>query len=97
MWAVVNAPKATSALAEVVAVLQPLVSTLIVIGRSDVMSRAVNKELARGFGRVDVSPGVGKHRLIIGSRPLSTPSLTTFPRRGTIETTETGPLEVSAH
>ncbi|RAE83588.1 hypothetical protein DN545_41660, partial [Burkholderia multivorans] len=30
VWAVVNAPKATSALAEVVAVLQPLVSTLIV-------------------------------------------------------------------
>ena len=97
VWAVVNAPMATSALAEVVAVLQPLVSTLIVIGRSDVMSRAVNKELARGFGRVDVSPGIGKHRLIIGSRPLSTPSLTAFPRRGTIETTETGPLEVSAH
>lgn len=81
-WAVVNAPKAMNALTEMIAMLQPFVSTIIVIGRSDAMSRGVNKELARGFGRVDVSPGVGKHRMIIGSRPLSSPSLSDFPRRG---------------
>ena len=97
VWAVVDAPKATHALAEAITVLQPLVTTLIVIGRSDAMSRAVNKELARAFGRVDVSPGVGKNRLIIGSRPLTSPSLTRFPRTGVIDTTATGPLTVSAH
>ncbi len=96
-WAVVNAPKAVNALAEVVARIQPHVSTLIVIGRSDAMSRAVNKELARGFARVDVSPGVGKHRMIIGSRPLSSPSLPSFPRSGVIDHPAVGQLQVRAH
>ncbi|UZD61392.1 class I SAM-dependent methyltransferase [Brevibacterium sp. JSBI002] len=96
-WAVVNAPKAMNALTETIAVLQPFVSTIIVIGRSDAMSRGVNKELARGFGRVDVSPGVGKHRMIIGSRPLSSPSLPEFPRRGVITHRGVGELEVRAH
>lgn len=96
-WAVINAPKATSALAESIAALQPHVSAIIVIGRSDSMSRAVNKELARGFGRVDVSPGVGKHRMIIGSRPLSAPSLPSFPKRGVITHPRVGDLEVRAH
>jgi len=96
-WAVVNAPKAMNALTETIAVLQPLASTIIVIGRSDAMSRGVNKELARGFGRVDVSPGVGKHRMIIGSRPLSSPSLPEFPRRGAITQGGVGELEVRAH
>ena len=96
-WAVNNAPKATKALTETIAVLQPFVSTIIVIGRSDAMSRGVNKELARGFGRVDVSPGVGKHRMIIGSRPLSSPSLLEFPRRGVISRRGVGEFEVRAH
>ena len=96
-WAVINAPKATNALTETIAVLQPFVSTTIVIGRSDAMSRGVNKELARGFGRVDVSPGVGKHRMIIGSRPLSSPSLLEFPRRGVISRRGVGEFEVRAH
>ena len=96
-WAVINAPKATNALTETIAVLQPFVSTIIVIGRSDAMSRGVNKELARGFGRVDVSPGVGKHRMIIGSRPLSSPSLLEFPRRGVISRRGVGEFEVRAH
>lgn len=96
-WAVVNVPKAMNALTETIAVLQPFVSTIIVIGRSDAMSRGVNKELARGFGRVDVSPGVGKHRMIIGSRPLSSPSLPEFPRRGVITQGGVGELEVRAH
>lgn len=96
-WAVVNAPKAMNALAETLAALQPHVSTLIVIGRSETMSRAINKELARGFARVDVSPGVGKHRMIIGSRPLSSPSLSRFPKSGRIDHPATGPLEVRAH
>lgn len=96
-WAVINAPKAVAALAESVAALQPHVSTVIVIGRSDSMSRAVNKELARGFGRVDVSPGVGKHRMIIGSRPLSSPSLPGFPKQGTIAHPEVGDVAVRAH
>jgi 16S rRNA (guanine1207-N2)-methyltransferase len=85
------------ALAESVAALQQHVSTIIVIGRSDAMSRAVNKELSRGFGRVDVSPGVGKHRMIIGSRPLSSPSLPSFPKRGIIGHPQIGDLEVRAH
>lgn len=97
VWAVVNAPKATNALAETITALHPHVDTLIVIGRSEAMSRAVNTELARAFGRVDVSPGVGKNRLIIGSRPLANPSLTRFPRRGVIDVPATGPLTVSAH
>ncbi|WP_166972984.1 class I SAM-dependent methyltransferase [Brevibacterium atlanticum] len=96
-WAVINAPKAVGALAESVAALQPHVSTIIVIGRSDAMSRAVNKELSRGFGRVDVSPGVGKHRMIIGSRPLSSPSLPSFPKHGVIGHPQIGDLEVRAH
>src|SRR5699024_5678647 len=96
-WAVINAPKTTSALAEAVSGLQPHVSTIIVIGRSAAMSRAVNKELARGFGRVDVSPGLGKHRMIIASRPLSAPSLPTFPKHGTIAHPGIGELEVRAH
>ena len=96
-WAVINAPKATNALTETIAVLQPFVSTIIVIGRSDAMSRGVNKELARGFGRVDVSPGVGKHRMIIGSRPLSSPSLPEFPLRGVISHSGVGEVEVRAH
>lgn len=96
-WAVVNAPKAMNSLAETLAALQPHVSTLIVIGRSETMSRAINKELARGFARVDVSPGVGKHRMIIGSRPLSSPSLSRFPKAGRIDHPATGPLEVRAH
>ncbi|MDN6529693.1 MAG: 16S rRNA methyltransferase, partial [Brevibacterium sp.] len=81
-WAIVNAPKATQALAETIAAVQAHVSTVIVVGRSASMSRAVNKELARGFARVDVSPGVGKHRMIIGSRPLSSPTLPSFPKDG---------------
>lgn len=97
VWAVVNAPKATNALAETITALHPHVDTLIVIGRSEAMSRAVNTELARAFGRVDVSPGVGKNRLIIGSRPLASPSLTRFPRRGVIDMPATGPLTVRAH
>ena len=97
VWAVVNAPKATHALAETIAAIQAHVSTIIVIGRSDSMSRAVNKELARGYARVDVSPGVGKHRMIIGSRPLSSPSLPTYPRRSTIDHPATGVLQVRAH
>lgn len=97
VWAVVNAPKATHALAETIAAIQAHVSTVIVIGRSDSMSRAVNKELARGYARVDVSPGVGKHRMIVGSRPLSSPSLPTYPRRGTIDHPATGVLQVRAH
>lgn len=97
VWAIVNAPKATQALAEIVAAVQAHVSTVIVIGRSDSMSRAVNKELARGFARVDVSPGVGKHRMIIGSRPLSSPSLPSFPKHSTIDHPATGPLQVRAH
>ena len=96
-WAVINAPKATNALAESIAALQARVSTIIVIGRSDSMSRAVNKELARGFARVDVSPGVGKHRMIIGSRPLSSPSLPSFPKHGVITHPSVGDLEVRAH
>ncbi|WP_166823264.1 class I SAM-dependent methyltransferase [Brevibacterium limosum] len=96
-WAVINAPKATNALAESIAALQARVSTIIVIGRSDSMSRAVNKELARGFARVDVSPGVGKHRMIIGSRPLSSPSLPSFPKHGVITHPNVGDLEVRAH
>ncbi|WP_025778670.1 class I SAM-dependent methyltransferase [Brevibacterium sp. VCM10] len=96
-WAVINAPKATNALTETIAVLQPFVSIIIVIGRSDAMSRGLNKELARGFGRVDVSPGVGKHRMIIGSRPLSSPSLPEFPRRGVISRRGVGEFEVRAH
>src|SRR5699024_4324935 len=96
-WAIINAPKTTSALAETVARLQPYVSALIVIGRSAAMSRAVNKELARGFGRVDVSPGVGKHRMIIATRPLSAPSLSVFPKHGTIAHPGVGELEVRAH
>ena len=96
-WAVINAPKAMNALTETIAVLQPFVSTIIVIGRSDAMSRGVNKELARGFGRVDVSPGVGKHRMIIGSRPLSSPSLPEFPLRGVISHSGVGEVEVRAH
>ena len=96
-WAVVNAPKAMNALTETIAVLQPFVSTIIVIGRSDAMSRGVNKELARGFGRVDVSPGVGKHRMIISSRPLSSPSLPEFPLRGVISHSGVGEVEVRAH
>ena len=96
-WAIVNAPKATQALAETIAGLQAHVSTIIVIGRSDSMSRAVNKELARGFARVDVSPGIGKHRMIIGSRPLSSPSLPTFPKHGTISHPATGVLGTRAH
>lgn len=96
-WAVINAPKATNALAESIAVLQAHVSTIIVIGRSDSMSRAVNKELARGFARVDVSPGVGKHRMIIGSRPLSAPSLPSYPKHGRLTHTAVGDLEVRAH
>ena len=96
-WAVINAPKATNALTETIAVLQPFVSTIIVIGRSDAMSSGVNKELASGFGRVDVSPGVGKHRMIIGSRPLSSPSLLEFPRRGVISRRGVGEFEVRAH
>src|SRR5699024_11765439 len=77
--------------------LQPYVSAIIVIGRSAAMSRAVNKELARGFGRVDVSPGVGKHRMIIATRPLSAPSLSVFPKHGTIAHPGVGELEVRAH
>ncbi|UVI35029.1 methyltransferase [Brevibacterium spongiae] len=96
-WAVINAPKAANALAESIAALQAHVSTIIVIGRSDAMSRAVNKELSRGFGRVDVSPGVGKHRMIIGSRPLSSPSLPSFPKHGVIAHSGVGDLEVRAH
>src|SRR5699024_4597485 len=96
-WAVINAPKTTSALAETIASLQSQVSTIIVIGRSAAMSRAVNKELARGFARVDVSPGVGKHRMIIGSRPLSVPSLPGFPKHGSISHPGIGELEVRAH
>ncbi|MGO3278371.1 MAG: class I SAM-dependent methyltransferase [Brevibacterium aurantiacum] len=97
VWAIVNAPKATQALAETIAAVQAHVTTIIVIGRSDSMSRAVNKELARGFARVDVSPGVGKHRMIIGSRPLSSPSLPSFPRHSRIDHPATGPLQVRAH
>lgn len=96
-WAIVNAPKATQALTETISTIQAHVSTVVVIGRSDAMSRAVNKELARGFARVDVSPGVGKHRMIIGSRPLSSPSLPSFPKHGTIDHPATGPLQVRAH
>lgn len=97
VWAIVNAPKATQALAETIAAVQAHVTTIVVIGRSDSMSRAVNKELARGFARVDVSPGVGKHRMIIGSRPLSSPSLPSFPRHSRIDHPATGPLQVRAH
>ena len=97
VWAIVNAPKATHALAETIATIQAHVRTIIVIGRSDSMSRAVNKELARGFARVDVSPGVGKHRMIIGSRTLSSPSLPSFPRHSRIDHPATGPLQVRAH
>lgn len=97
VWAIVNAPKATQALAETVAAVQAHATTVIVIGRSDSMSRAVNKELARGFARVDVSPGVGKHRMIIGSRALSSPSLPSFPKHGSIDHPATGPLQVRAH
>lgn len=96
-WAIVNAPKATQALAETIAALQAHVTTIIVIGRSNSMSRAVNKELARGFARVDVSPGAGKHRMIIGSRPLSSPSLPSFPKHGTITHPATGVLGTRAH
>ena len=96
-WAIINAPKAIQALAETIAGVQAHVSTVIVIGRSDSMSRAVNKELARGFARVDVSPGIGKHRMIIGSRPLSSPSLPTFPKHGTISHPATGVLGTRAH
>lgn len=96
-WAIVNAPKATQALAETITALHAHVTTVIVIGRSDSMSRAVNKELARGFARVDVSPGVGKHRMIIGSRRLSSPSLPSFPKHNTIDHPATGQLEVRAH
>ncbi|AZL10046.1 class I SAM-dependent methyltransferase [Brevibacterium aurantiacum] len=97
VWAIVNAPKATHALAETIAAVQAHVTTIIVIGRSDSMSRAVNKELARGFARVDVSPGVGKHRMIIGSRTLSSPSLPSFPKHSRIDHPATGSLQVSAH
>lgn len=97
VWAIVNAPKATQALAETIAAVQAHVTTIVVIGRSDSMSRAVNKELARGFARVDVSPGVGKHRMIIGSRPLSSPSLPSFPKHSRIDHPATGPLQVRAH
>jgi 16S rRNA (guanine1207-N2)-methyltransferase len=96
-WAIINAPKATNSLAESIAALQRSVSVIIVIGRSDSMSRSVNKELARGFGRVDVSPGVGKHRMIIGSRPLSSPTLPRFPKHGTIAHAQVGDIAVRAH
>src|SRR5699024_4234825 len=68
-WAIINAPKTTSALAETVAGLQPHVSTIIVIGRSAAMSRAENKELAPGLGRVGGAPVLAEHRISIDSRP----------------------------
>ncbi|MCT1921421.1 class I SAM-dependent methyltransferase [Brevibacterium luteolum] len=66
---VLAAPKATAALREYLQAAAGLAEEFIVVGREKHMSTAINEELAEVFDRVDVSPGLAKCRLIIGSHP----------------------------
>lgn len=86
-------PRALSALEETAQLLsQALPSTAIVVatGRVKHMTRAQNDVLARSFGGVHASLGVGKWRALVASEPLRTQS--TWPRPGRV-----GDLTVWAH
>ena len=69
--ALLISPKAQAAVADYVAALRPVVDEFMVVGRDKHLFRGINAELARGFERVDVSPGRYKSRMIIGSTPES--------------------------
>lgn len=66
---VLAAPKATAALREYLQAAAGTAGEVIVVGREKHMSTAINEALAEVFDRVDVSPGLAKCRLIIGSSP----------------------------
>ncbi|MYM18402.1 methyltransferase [Brevibacterium sp. 5221] len=68
---IVSAPKAVDALSETLQALEGIAAEVIVVGRDKHLTPSVNAELARRFRRVDVSPGIAKSRLIIGSEPFA--------------------------
>lgn len=65
--AVIAAPKAVAALDEFLVNWPDRCREIIVVGRDKHMSTAINTSLDARCGRVDVSPGMGKSRMIIGS------------------------------
>ncbi len=97
---IIVAPKAMDALRELLQAIAGKASEVVVVGRDKHLSTAVNSELARWFNRVDVSPGLAKSRIIVGSEPHdSADAGSAFPQRAVREADIPGvpPLEVVAH
>lgn len=100
--ALLISPKVQAAAADYVAALRPVVDEFMVVGRDKHLFRGINAELARGFERVDVSPGRYKSRMIIGSTSESGTGFSTAriePLRRTAHADILGvpDLEVSAY
>lgn len=85
---VLAAPKANAALREYLQAAAGAAAEVIVVGREKHMSPSINAELAEVFERVDVSPGLAKCRLIIGSGPRDRAAET--PETGAAHRGETG-------
>lgn len=103
---VLAAPKATAALREYLQAAAGAAGEVIVVGREKHMSTAINEALAEVFDRVDVSPGLAKCRLIIGSSPRASHAgpadqspAPAFPRRDARPLRVPGgqPVEVAAY
>ncbi len=102
---VLAAPKATAALREYLQAAAGLAEEVIVVGREKHMSTAINEALAAVFDRVDVSPGLAKCRLIIGSHPRRgggggpAEAAPDFPRRDTrpLRVPGAAPIKVAAY
>lgn len=66
---VVHAPKQVALLRECLRMVEALATEVVVVGREKHMSRTLNRLLAEAYGRVDVSPGRAKSRLLVASAP----------------------------
>ncbi|WP_349827427.1 class I SAM-dependent methyltransferase [Brevibacterium litoralis] len=97
---VMHAPKAVDTLEETLLALAESVKTVVVAGRDKHMSRSLGEVLGRRFDRVDVSPGMGKSRLLIASEPLPPESrgyTAPYPRSARIPAAARGLLAVTVH
>lgn len=100
LTAVICAPKATAALRETLEALTGRLRSAVVVVRDKHGSTAINEELARVFARVDVSPGLGKTRLIVGTQPHArdgTELPDNSPATTLRESDLAGPIAVSAY
>lgn len=99
---VMAAPKAVAALEEYLLDLADVTTEIVLVGREKHMGPGLREALAKFFSRVDVTPGVGKSRILVGTGPVPAGErgyVQGFPRAGTLPSPAPGvpELPVRAH